>query len=360
MDKKSYTGLTKQTVKVAPFSTLRIDYNDTKPNYYRVQNTGDSVVYCGTSHMPTAKNYDFLCNAQSMKMYAEPFNRTALYIYNPSGNEVNIVVLSFSAEFDPLTLALSEINLDLSATDIEVSTAISNFNTPLPSGSNTIGKVNLVEASSIEEKIDAIKTAINDKSFTADIAGDVTATIDNSDVVNSLTDFKDDLITVVDSISTEVSRFRTFHSQIKGLFTPNDGTASEAVIYLKIKELSEKLDTVAQAINDKNFNIDNSNIIEAVNNSAKPKVITNIGENLQLTGYGSKDIIAGSGKKITCIDFISNDAETDITLVIDDNEITIKSGEVLNNVRTYADRVMIAEDNGRLVNLRYLVSIEEV
>ena len=211
MDKKTYTGLTKQTVTVAPYSTTRIDYNDTKPNYYRVQNLGKGTIYCGTSHIPTVNNYDFLCYKESIKMYAEPFNRNALYIYNPTGSEISAIVLSFSAEFDPLTLALSEINLDLSAQEIALSTNISSFESPLPQGTNTIGSVNIVgnaltkldeiktalenggagssDYSSIITAITNLQTALNNKEFSATLTAD-SVSIDNSEVVQAIMDLE--------------------------------------------------------------------------------------------------------------------------------------------------------------------------
>lgn len=207
MDKKTYTGLTKQTVTVAPYSTTRIDYNDTKPNYYRVQNLGKGTIYCGTSHIPTVNNYDFLCYKESIKMYAEPFNRNALYIYNPTGSEISVIVLSFSAEFDPLTLALSEINLDLSAQEIALSTNISSFESPLPTGNNTIGSIHIVgnaltkldeiktalengaggssDYSSIITAITNLQTALQNKDFSATLNAD-SVNIDNSEVIGKL------------------------------------------------------------------------------------------------------------------------------------------------------------------------------
>ena len=73
-------------------------------------------------------------------MFAEPYNRTRLYIFNPSGSDVEVAVLSFQAEFEPLTLALSEIEVEMPK-EFETSMAITSFNAPLPSGNNKIGKV---------------------------------------------------------------------------------------------------------------------------------------------------------------------------------------------------------------------------
>ena len=139
-DKKTYTGLSKNYATVPAFSITTIDYLDTKPNYFRVQNRGTTEIYCSTNNMPTTKHYDFAVAGKKMKMFAEPYNRTRLYIFNPSGSDVEVAVLSFQADFEPLTLALSEIEIDVPS-NIETSSVINSFNAPLPTGNNKIGKV---------------------------------------------------------------------------------------------------------------------------------------------------------------------------------------------------------------------------
>ena len=139
-DKKTYTGLSKNYATVPAFSITTIDYLDTKPNYFRVQNRGTTEIYCSTNNMPTTKHYDFAVAGKKMKMFAEPYNRTRLYIFNPSGSDVEVAVLSFQAEFEPLTLALSEIEVEMPK-EFETSMAITSFNAPLPTGNNKIGKV---------------------------------------------------------------------------------------------------------------------------------------------------------------------------------------------------------------------------
>ena len=155
-DKKTYTGLSKNYATVPAFSITTIDYLDTKPNYFRVQNRGTTEIYCSTNNMPTAKHYDFAVAGKKMKMFAEPYNRTRLYIFNPSGSDVEVAVLSFQAEFEPLTLALSEIEVEMPK-DFESSMAITSFNAPLPSGNNKIGKVEVTNGATAAD-VTSIKT----------------------------------------------------------------------------------------------------------------------------------------------------------------------------------------------------------
>lgn len=158
-DKKTYTGLSKNYATVPAFSITTIDYLDTKPNYFRVQNRGTTEIYCSTNNMPTTKHYDFAVAGKKMKMFAEPYNRTRLYIFNPSGSDVEVAVLSFQAEFEPLTLALSEIEVEMPSS-FESSMVINSFNASLPAGNNKIGKVEITNAPAAAD-VTSIKTNTN-------------------------------------------------------------------------------------------------------------------------------------------------------------------------------------------------------
>ena len=78
-----------------------------------------------------------------MKVFADVFARRYLYIYNPTGSPVRIKVDALYSEFDPLILALANIDLDFSGISMETATEITGFKSPLPAGTNNIGKVNV-------------------------------------------------------------------------------------------------------------------------------------------------------------------------------------------------------------------------
>lgn len=179
-DKKAYTGFTRRVEIIPAYSIATIDYNDTKPNYFKIQNQGSGIIKCSTSNYPTDSLYDFAVPGGKSKMWAEPFNRNRLYVMNPTGNDIRSIIISFAAEFDPSTMALSDLEIDLSGTVLETSTDISSFKTPLPSGTNKIGSVDL--ASSLpagNNKIGKVDVsnfpsdyakASNQKDYTSDIA----------------------------------------------------------------------------------------------------------------------------------------------------------------------------------------------
>lgn len=138
-----YSGLRKMSLEIPPYSMGTFDYMTNPPNYFRLQNRGDSTVYCSTGNIPTEKVYDFIVGGTKTKMYAQPNYSNKLFVFNPSGSPVEVVCVSFSAEFDPLTLAFSEIEISM-PDSIESNQVISGFNASLPTGNNHIGSVDVV------------------------------------------------------------------------------------------------------------------------------------------------------------------------------------------------------------------------
>lgn len=251
-DKKTYTGLSKNYATVPAFSITTIEYLDTKPNYFRVQNRGTTELYCSTNNMPTTKHYDFAVPGKKMKMFAEPYNRTRLYIFNPSGSDVEVAVLSFQAEFDPLTLALSEIEVEVPS-NFEVTTSITSFNAPLPTGNNKIGKVEVTngpaaaDITRIKEGVEKNLLKFDTLMGTAREAG-VTSlydillsleTVSLFDFVPSIKTFEEkDKNTTTDIVEGTSSHYYVVH------MLTNDGTGNLTVHFKAKEDLSESTITL--------------------------------------------------------------------------------------------------------------------
>lgn len=58
------------------------------------------------------------------------------------------------------------------------------------------------------------------------------------------------------------------------------------------------------------------------------------------TGTGVT-VAATSGRKITCITFLANDGEGDLSVTVGDATFTLKAGEVLDNFQVYVDQVKV-------------------
>lgn len=140
---RKYNNLTRKSVVIPAYSVATVEYNDSMPNYYRVMNMGEGKLYCGTSAIPTTHRFEFSVGPQKIKLYTEPSRRNNLYIYNPSGVDVGCQIVSFEAEFDPATLALSDLEMDVSGQTVQSESVITGFNQPLPQGNNKIGNVGI-------------------------------------------------------------------------------------------------------------------------------------------------------------------------------------------------------------------------
>lgn len=62
------------------------------------------------------------------------------------------------------------------------------------------------------------------------------------------------------------------------------------------------------------------------------------------TGTGVT-VSAIAGRKITCITFLANDGEGDLSITVGDATFTLKSGEVLDNFQVYVDQVKVLGDS---------------
>ena len=156
---QKYNNLSRKSVTVPAYSVTTVEYNDSMPNYYRVINMGDGKLYCGTSAIPTTKRFEFTVGPGKIKLYTEPSRRNNLYIYNPSGVDVDVIIVSFEAEFDPATLAMADMEFDVANQTMTTETTITGFNQPLPAGTNNIGKVTLADHAKYEEYLVAIRDA---------------------------------------------------------------------------------------------------------------------------------------------------------------------------------------------------------
>lgn len=69
------------------------------------------------------------------------------------------------------------------------------------------------------------------------------------------------------------------------------------------------------------------------------------------------EVTATTGRKITCITFLSNDGEADLSVTVGDATFTLKSGEVLDNFKVYVDSITIL---GEAVPYRLAYNEKEV
>ena len=129
---------TKHTIKAKSCET--ISFMGAEPNYYRITNSGATALYLGVSMTPSEDFFDAKIPSASTKVFVDAFGHHEIYIYNPSIEDTNIILTSFSADFDPSVLALSDIGQDFSQIDFsgevdatgDMKTMLSNINDKMP------------------------------------------------------------------------------------------------------------------------------------------------------------------------------------------------------------------------------------
>ena len=89
-----------------------IDFEGHNPNFYRLNNMSNLPLYCSTNAMPRENFYDFMSKPKSVANFSEPFVRDKLYILNPNDEECAIILTSWSGEFNPTYMAVSELTMN--------------------------------------------------------------------------------------------------------------------------------------------------------------------------------------------------------------------------------------------------------
>lgn len=290
---RNVSGLDRKIIQIPAYSIATLDYLDTHPNYFRVQNRGDAMVYCGARTVPTNNQHDFTVAAGKTQMHGEPSAHSKFYIYNPSGSEIECVVLSFAADFDPLVLAFMGLEFDFSGSSIESSNVIEAFNASLPAGNNKIGNVGLS---------DSLPSGNNK--------------IGNVEVVGTVQNLINSILTALQNMAWTDSKITALMNAINNIEAGGGGSTP----------------------------------------TARPYVLSG--------GYnGTMEYICPSGMYSEII-YISNDSENDLTIIIANGDttenvasITLKAGEVLNNVKVHSLLIAIICPNDNTPH-RYAFSYE--
>ena len=146
---KNYRDLSKDKYTLEPNSTTTINFMGASPNHYEITNGGTSPLYLGVSMMPTENFFDKKIPSGSSVLYVDPYGHEEVYIYNPSNEPVNIIMVSFYADFDTTTLAMSNVFQD--------------FNTIQLNGEFDAKGDMKLKLKNIEESTSAIKGYVNSK-----------------------------------------------------------------------------------------------------------------------------------------------------------------------------------------------------
>lgn len=122
-------------------SVYTVDFFDTTPNQFIIQNANDEKLLVGISQIPTDTNYEYEVSKNTVKPLGRPIRTNKLYIYNTGSTDVVVKIFSVYLPFDMATLANTAVTIENA--EIKTDGIINGFKTgvSLPSGDNTIGKI---------------------------------------------------------------------------------------------------------------------------------------------------------------------------------------------------------------------------
>lgn len=178
---------------IEPNEVYTLDFTQTNPNMFMLQNPNPSPVRIGITRIPTANKYEFSVGANTSDTFGRPIGTGRLFLYNPSSaNSLSITVYSNEMNFD--MSVLKGINVELGNVNVESSNVIGGFGAgvKLPSGDNHIGRVSLKV--DVEEAIQSIKSNSDDSilkvkegnSYLASINANVSAITSISENVSAM------------------------------------------------------------------------------------------------------------------------------------------------------------------------------
>lgn len=129
------------TVKAKAVGTL--DFMDTKPNQFVIQNENHYPVYIGIGSIPSDKKFEFRIGANTNDVFGRPTPTNKIMFYNPSDAPMVIRVFSIYQDFDILTLKNMTANIQNATVETDGMVRGFSQGVKLPSGDNLIGKVEL-------------------------------------------------------------------------------------------------------------------------------------------------------------------------------------------------------------------------
>ena len=138
-----------------------ISLDNSKPNMFVLQNANPVDINISLSHIPTLYNYEFQVKANTTDTFGRPSSTTKVYLFNTGSVTANIKLFSVNDTFDMNILKNTNVSIDGASVTVEDNGIIKGFQAgvSLPSGSNTIGKVEL--GNNVSNTLNTINTNLN-------------------------------------------------------------------------------------------------------------------------------------------------------------------------------------------------------
>ena len=137
-----------------------ISLDNSKPNMFVLQNANPVDINISLSHIPTLYNYEFQVKANTTDTFGRPSSTTKVYLFNTGSTTANVKLFSVNDTFDMNILKNTNVSIDGATVTVEDNGVIKGFQAgvSLPSGSNTIGKVEL--GNNVNNTLTQIKSSL--------------------------------------------------------------------------------------------------------------------------------------------------------------------------------------------------------
>ena len=147
-------------VAISAGEVKELDFTDTTPNTFVIQNGTNSTLKVAISKYPTKTNYEFKIGSNTSSPFGRPTATRKIYILNDSSSDVVVKVFSVFTNFD--INILKDMNVVLDNAIVQSDGVIKGFESgvELPPGDNQLGSVNFGDLATV--KVDKIISGIAD------------------------------------------------------------------------------------------------------------------------------------------------------------------------------------------------------
>ena len=140
-----------------------ISLDNSKPNMFVLQNANPVDINISLSHIPTLYNYEFQVKANTTDTFGRPSSTTKVYLFNTGSVTANVKLFSVNDTFDMNILKNTNVSIDGASVTVQDNGIIKGFQAgvSLPSGTNTIGKVEL--GNNVSNTLTQIKSSLDEE-----------------------------------------------------------------------------------------------------------------------------------------------------------------------------------------------------
>ena len=172
-----------EEITLAPNELKTVNFSDSMPNMFFIQNTNDVPVFVGITKIPTTSAYERCIDANTCGTFGRPVPTRTLHILNHANKEITITLFSVYDKFD--INILKDFSFTGSIGQIVNDGIIKGFSNgvALPHGSNHIGEVSV-------EVLPEGNNTLGKVNFGEDALAKVNDIIENLSIINrEITDF---------------------------------------------------------------------------------------------------------------------------------------------------------------------------